>query len=199
MQSARQILVATRNKDKLREIRCILNNTGWEVLGLDDFPAYPEPVENGKTLLENALLKAREGFKHTSVLTLADDSGLEVDYLDGRPGLHSARYAGENATYENNVDLLLSELSGVPNDRRTARFRCVMALVGKDSERWWEGISEGIIITEKRGISGFGYDPVFWSPELDQTYAEASPDDKNSISHRGLALAGLAKILTGKR
>jgi len=194
----RQILAATRNRGKLREIRQILSDTGWEVLSLDDFPSYPEAIEDGATFLENALIKAREGFRRTNTLTLSDDSGLEVDYLDGRPGVYSARYAGVNAVSDDNIRLLLSELSDVSVERRTARFRCVMALVGQDSERWWEGVSEGVIINEKRGRSGFGYDPIFLSPELGQTFAEASSSDKNLVSHRGRALAALANILTDK-
>lgn len=188
-------MAATQNKDKLREIRQILEGSGWDVAGLDDFPPYPETVEDGETLLENALLKARDGYRHTRLITLADDSGLEVDGLNGRPGIHSARYAGENATYEDNVDLLLRELEDVPESERTARFRCVMALIGPDIERWWEGVSEGIIIDEKRGKSGFGYDPVFWSPELGMTFAEATAADKNRVSHRGRALKGLVNVL----
>jgi len=189
------ILVATHNNDKLREIRQILEGTGWVVLGLDDFKPYPEPVEDGKTMLENALIKARAGFKQTGVLALADDSGLEVDALDGRPGVHSARYAGADATYEDNVDLLLRELDNVPTERRNARFRCVMALVGPGVEQWWEGVAEGLITEDKRGHSGFGYDPVFWSPELGKTFAEASSEDKNRVSHRGRALIGLSNVL----
>ena len=192
---SQRLFVATRNRDKLREIRQILDGLGWELLDLDDFPPYPEPVENGKTLLENALLKARTGFTQTGLLSLADDSGLEVDALDGRPGVNSARYAGDKTDYEDNVNLLLEELTGVAEKLRTARFRCVMALVGPGIERWWEGVSEGVILKEKRGRSGFGYDPVFWSPELGVTFAEASPAEKNRVSHRGEALQELANIL----
>ena len=191
----KRIFAATNNRDKLREIRQILNGTGWEVSGSDDFPAYPETEETGESLLENAMLKARAGYQHTGLLTLADDSGLEVDALDGRPGIHSARYAGLNATYEANVDLLLRELNGVPELLRTARFKCVMALVGERIEKWWEGVSEGLILVEKRGTSGFGYDPVFFSPELGITFAEATPEDKNRVSHRGRALEGLVDVL----
>ncbi len=188
-------MAATRNSDKLREIRQILQGSGWNVVGPDDFSPYPETVEDGETLLDNALMKARDGYHNTRLLTLADDSGLEVDGLNGRPGIHSARYAGENATYEENVDLLSHELEDVPVSERTARFRCVMALVGQGIERWWEGVSEGVILDEKRGESGFGYDPVFWSSELDMTFAEATAADKNRVSHRGRALAGLTNVL----
>jgi len=193
----KRILAATNNPDKLREIRRILNDSGWEVAGLDQFPPYPEPLEGGLTLLDNALRKAREGFSRTGFYALADDTGLEVDALDGRPGVLSARYAGEDASYNDNVSLLLHELDGVPHDRRTARFRCVMALVGPQLERWWEGTVEGVILTKPRGSSGFGYDPIFWSPELGMTFAEATPDQKNRVSHRSRALRGMVKEFWG--
>lgn len=191
----KRLLVATNNTDKLREIRQILDSTGWEVVGLSDLPSYPEPIEDGETLAENALIKAREGFLQSGMLTLADDTGLEVDALDGRPGIYSARYAGENATYADNVILLIREMSGVPEPMRTARFRTVMALVGEDSEECWEGVAEGRIVSESISGKGFGYDPVFWSPELGQTFAEASSAEKNRVSHRGRALQILAERL----
>lgn len=186
-----RLLAATNNSDKLREIKQILSPTSWQVLGLVDFPPYPEPAEDGDTLLENALQKAHEGYKRTGVLTLADDTGLEIESLNGRPGVHSARYAGLNATYAENVTRVLEELNGVPHEKRFARFRCVMALIGDQVEKWWEGISEGIILEEPVGYNGFGYDPVFWSMDLKQTFAEATSEAKNRVSHRGRALAGL--------
>lgn len=195
--SLKKILAATNNTDKLREIRQILHGSGWEVIGLMDIPRYPEPPESGTTLAENAAEKAREGFNRTGLLTLADDTGIEVDALDGRPGIHSAKYAGPGATYRDNVDLLLKELDGVPEERRTARFRCVMALVGAGICECWEGVSEGMILTAAKGFDGFGYDPVFWSPELGATFAEVSPEDKNRVSHRGRALRKLAERLAG--
>ena len=191
----KRILVATNYSDKLREIRQILSGTGWEVVGLNELPAYPEPIEDGETLAENALIKAREGFRQSGIMTLADDTGLEVDALDGRPGVYSARYAGENATYTDNVNLLIREMSGVPEPMRTARFRTVMALVGNDSEECWEGVAEGRIISESIGSDGFGYDPVFYSPELGQTFAETSLKAKNRVSHRGRALQKLVERL----
>ncbi len=193
--SERKILAATNNPDKLREIRQILDGSGWTVLSLKDIPPYPEPPEDGDTLVENALEKAREGFQHSGILTLADDTGLEVDALDGRPGVFSARYAGENATYEDNVLLLLKELDSLPAPKRTASFRTVMALVGEDTELWWEGSCKGSITDQQIGADGFGYDPVFWSPELGKTFAEASPKEKNSVSHRGRALQQLDEKL----
>ncbi len=195
MNSNKQILIATHNLDKLREIRQILTDSGWEVLGLDSLPPYPEPIEDADTLHGNAFLKAREGFARSGILTLADDSGLEVDAIDGRPGVYSARYAGENATYADNVNLLLEELDSVPSELRTARFKCVMAIVGNAFEGSWEGVCEGFITSEQKGHDGFGYDPVFMSPELGITFAEASPEQKNRVSHRGRALLGLKKIL----
>jgi len=192
-EAVKRILAATNNKDKLREIRQILADTGWEVVGLGDLPPYPEPLEDEDTLVKNAFIKAREGFHRSGLITLADDTGLEVDALDGRPGVHSDRYAGPNASYKDNVQLLLTELNGVTN--RNARFRTVMALVGQNSEEWWEGVAEGEILTESRGEDGFGYDPVFWSPELCVTFAEASLEDKNRVSHRGRALRRLIEQL----
>lgn len=191
-----RILVATNNQDKLREIQQILAESPWEVVGLGDFEPYPEPEENGETLLANALIKAQEGFRQSGLLTLADDTGLEVDALDGRPGVISARYAGLNATYDDNVDLLLRELEHVPAPQRTARFRTVMALVGDNIEHSWEGVAEGVITMNRQGANGFGYDPVFWSPELKMTFAEAASDLKNQVSHRGRALRGLLEHLS---
>lgn len=191
----RRLFVATHNPDKLREIRSIIAGTAWEVLGFDQVKQYPEPIEDGDTLLQNALKKAREGFKRTGMVSLADDTGLEVDALDGRPGVYSSRYAGENVSYADNVKLLLRELTSVPHEKRTARFRTVMALVNENSEQWWEGIAEGVIIEEPNGFNGFGYDPVFWSPELDKTFAEATEAEKNTVSHRARALRDLKNIL----
>lgn len=192
----RQILIATHNPDKLREIRQILADIGWDVIGLDSIPPYPEPPEDQGTLQGNALQKAHEGFRRSGILTLADDSGLEVDALNGRPGIYSARYASDNATYADNVNLLSEELSDAEEQDRTARFRCVMALVGNGVEQTWSGTSEGVITTKPIGFDGFGYDPIFFSPELGKTFAEASPEEKNRVSHRGRALVGLKEILS---
>jgi len=164
---------------------------------LDSFPPYPEPEETGKTLVENSLIKARTGFRHTGILTIADDTGLEVPFLNGRPGVHSARYAGEKATYSENVELLLRELDGVPPKRRQARFVCVMSLVADGVERWWEGVSAGTITESPIGEGGFGYDPVFLSDDLHVTFAQADPADKNRVSHRGRALQRLLEQLSG--
>lgn len=190
-----RILAATNNLDKLREIRQIFSGSRWEVVCLRDFSPYPEPEETGETLAANALLKAREGFHRSGLLTLADDTGLMVDALNGAPGVYSSRYAGENVTYADNVNKLLRELEGVPESRRTARFITVMALVGDGIEEHWEGSCEGFITDSPRGFDGFGYDPVFFSPELGMTFALASPGDKNRVSHRGRALQLLRERL----
>lgn len=190
-----RLLAATSNRDKLTEIRRILEDASLEVIGKDDLPASLEPPETGRTLVENALIKAREGFRLSGMPTIADDSGLEVDALGGRPGVFSSRYAGENVTYADNVRKLLGELEGIPPERRTARFRCVMALVAEGLEQWWEGVVEGVILDSPRGDNGFGYDPVFWSPEIHKSFAEAASDEKHRVSHRGRALRALAAAL----
>ncbi|MBM3329765.1 MAG: non-canonical purine NTP pyrophosphatase [Calditrichaeota bacterium] len=188
---SRRLFVASHNCDKLREIGEILDGSGWEIVFPDQIPPYPEPGESGATLAENALIKAREGYSRSGLLTLADDSGLEVDALDGRPGVRSARYAGKDASYRDNIDLLLLELKGVPPNQRTARFRAVMALVSDAIEQTWEGVVEGRILTAPLGETGFGYDPVFWSVELGCSFAEVPPQVKHTVSHRARALAGL--------
>ena len=172
-----------------------MEGTGWELVELRRHPPYPEPVENGATLAENALIKARVGYIRTGEISLADDTGLEVNALNGKPGVISARLAGANASYSDNLNELLRALQNVPEGRRNARFRCVMALAGPGIELTWEGTAEGIILTEPRGSNGFGYDPVFWSPELQKTFAETEPDEKNRFSHRGRALLGLKEAL----
>jgi len=184
--------VATNNRDKLREIREKLDGCGVALVGMNDVEPYPEPEETGETLAENALIKAREGFVRTGLPSLADDSGLEVEALGGAPGVYSSRYAGENVTYEDNYRKLLAELGDLPIDRRSATFRCVMALVNDNKEVCWEGSTRGFITFEPKGENGFGYDPVFYSEELKQTFAEASINAKNQISHRGRALQHLA-------
>jgi XTP/dITP diphosphohydrolase len=192
----RRLFAATGNPDKLREIRQILDNSVWVVVGRPEAGNYPDPDETGSTLAENALIKAREGFRQTGLPSLADDTGLEVDALGGRPGVFSSRYAGENVSYADNVRKLLSDLSGTPKECRAARFRCVMAIVGNGVEDFWEGVSEGEILTDPIGTNGFGYDPVFYSHELVKTFAEASPHEKNSVSHRARALRQLTAELS---
>ena len=156
---------------------------------------YPPPIEDGIDLKENALIKAREGFRQTGLLTIADDTGLEIDALRGKPGVFSARFAGENATYESNLRKVLEDLNAIPNAVRSARFRTAMALVGTDVEHSWEGLCEGNITGEPMTETGFGYDPIFWSTELEKTFSEASSTEKNMVSHRGRALRKLLSFL----
>jgi XTP/dITP diphosphohydrolase len=151
----------------------------------------------GKTLLENSLIKARTVHEITGFPTVADDTGLEVNCLNGAPGIRSARYAGEKATSKDNLNKLLKDLKGVPFRKRLAQFRTVISFVTDLKEHWVEGIVKGIILEESRGDSGFGYDPIFYIPELNKTFAELSMERKNKISHRGLALEKF-RILLGK-
>jgi len=190
-----KIILATHNRDKVREIKALLKNTAFNVLTLDDFPEISEIEEHGDTLKQNAYKKAKTVFDITGSLTLADDTGLEVDALDGRPGVFSSRFAGEDASYEDNVNKLLKLMEEVPESGRNARFRCVISIVGHEIEKFAEGICEGTIIKEKRGDRGFGYDPVFYVPEYDTTFAEMDLELKNKISHRGIALNKAIQIL----
>lgn len=166
-----------------------------DIMTLDRFPEIPALVEDGQTLAENALKKARTVCDYTQLFCLADDTGLEVDYLGGAPGVYSSRFAGPDATYDDNVEKLLQRLEGVPREQRTARFRCVVALVSPTVEQVVEGVCEGIIGEERRGQGGFGYDPVFFVPELGQTFAEMPLALKNEISHRGRALKKARVVL----
>jgi len=190
-----KIILATHNRDKEKELQKSLEGLNVEICSLFDFPNIGEIEETGTTLLENSLLKARTVFDITGIPTIADDTGLEVDYLDGAPGVYSARYAGNNVSYQDNVDKLLIELDGVPHERRTARFRTVVTYIDKNEELWTEGYIDGIISETIIGDRGFGYDPVFFVPYKGKTFAELSSDEKNKISHRGIALQKLRKIL----
>ncbi len=184
------LVLATRNPGKLRELKALLQDLDLEVKGLEEFPEAPEVIETGQTFFENAFQKAREIALATGHLAMADDSGLEVDALGGAPGVFSARYAGPKASDEENIKKLLKELEGVPLERRTARFRCVI-VVYHPSGHWFkaEGTWEGLIALEPRGEGGFGYDPVFLIPDLGKTAAEIPPELKNQLSHRAKALA----------
>jgi XTP/dITP diphosphohydrolase len=189
------ILIATGNPHKGAEIAAILSGIeGLKVLTLADLPEAPaEPVEDGTTLEENAYIKAREIFEATGIPTLADDTGLEVPALEGAPGVYSARYAGENATYDDNCNRLLSELASKPD--REARFRTVICYVDHYRTLFAEGIIDGEITTERRGSSGFGYDPLFLPKGSRLTFAEISPEEKNRSSHRARALSAMAERL----
>jgi XTP/dITP diphosphohydrolase len=193
--SIQRMVLATRNADKVAEINNILGLDNFELSSLLDFPDAPEIEETGGTLLENALIKAREAFRLTGLPSIADDTGLEVDSLGGAPGVYSSRYAGENASYADNVRMLLLQMQNVPPGGRSARFRCVAAMKDGEREEWVDGTCEGVIIAEPRGESGFGYDPVFLVPDMGKTLAEMTPEEKNSISHRGKAFRKMAELL----
>jgi len=191
-----QIVIATRNAHKLKELSRILKVDGVELLSLNDFPDCPEAEETGHTFADNALLKAQTAAHHSGCWALADDSGLEVDALQGRPGAHSARYAGEEADPLKNIQKLLAELKGVPLKKRSARFVCSLALVSNHNRAYFtEGRIEGSITDRPRGQNGFGYDPVFWLPQLGRTMAELEPEEKNRISHRTLALKKVTPLI----
>lgn len=184
-----KITLATKNRGKAVEIREILKDIGAEVLTLDDFPEIVMPPESGETFRANAVEKARFVAEATGALALADDSGLEVEALGGRPGVRSARYAGAGATDRENFTKLLKELEGVPFEKRKARFVCVIAIAGPGvEEAAFEGTLDGYISVEPSGREGFGYDPVFFIPGENKTAAELRPDEKNRISHRARAL-----------
>jgi XTP/dITP diphosphohydrolase len=188
------VIVATRNKGKIREIRKALKGLGLRIHALSNFSGVPEIEENGKSFLENALKKARFYSKYFGKLTLADDSGLEVDSLDGLPGIHSARYAGEGASSQENNRKLLKEMRDLPISKRGARFQCILAVASPDGkEITVEGSCKGRIGFKEKGKRGFGYDPLFLLPTRGKTMAELSLEEKNKISHRGKALRKLRK------
>lgn len=192
----KQVLFASRNRGKIREAQAILDSCGVTLLSMDDFPHVPDVEEDGATFYENALKKASEISRHTGVATIADDSGLEVDVLGGRPGVHSARFAGPLATDPDNIRLLLKELEGVSPEKRQAAFRCVLVYYMPDgSHRAFEGSLEGTIALEPAGDGGFGYDPVFLLPGRGITVAQLDRESKNRISHRGKAFEKLKHYL----
>ena len=188
------LVLATRNPGKISEIQALLPD--MRVATAASFPGCPEPAETGRTFEENALIKAREVSRYTGRAALADDSGLEVDALHGAPGVHSARYAGTDATDQDNIRHLLEALDGISDAGRTARFRCVVAVVVPDGRTWTaEGACEGRILRAPRGHAGFGYDPLFVPAGFEQTFAELDAGVKNRISHRALALRRIADVL----
>ncbi|MBP3448303.1 MAG: XTP/dITP diphosphatase [Clostridia bacterium] len=189
-----KLLVATNNKGKLKEFNEILGELGIECVSLKDMGITVDVEETGTTFLENALLKAKEIYKIAKIPTISDDSGLMVDALSGEPGVYSARYAGEPSDDNKNMDKLLSKLQGVTN--RTARFKSVIAAVFSEEDILVsEGECEGVIIDEKRGDNGFGYDPIFYVEALSKTFAEMIDGEKNSLSHRGNAIRALKEQL----
>jgi XTP/dITP diphosphohydrolase len=195
-QQPMEVIVATRNKGKLREFRDALKGLNLRIYGLSDFSDVPEVDEDGRSFTENALKKARFYSRYFGKLTLADDSGLEVDSLKRQPGVHSARYAGERASSQENNQKLLREMQGVPISKRGARFRCIIAVKSPAGrEVLAEGSCRGRIGFKEKGRRGFGYDPLFILPRERRTMAELSLEAKNKISHRGKALRKIRKIL----
>ena len=192
-----RVLLASRNAKKLVELRRILAPSlpDLEVLGLDDVAPYPEVPESGATFADNALIKAREGFRQTGLTTVADDSGLTVDALNGMPGVLSARWAGSHGDDEANLRLVLDQLGDVPDERLGAAFACAVAHVGAAGEIVTDGLMPGRLVREPRGEHGFGYDPIFVPDGFTQTSAELEPAVKDRISHRGRALRALAEKL----
>lgn len=188
-----ELVIASRNEHKIGEMQQLLSPLGIEVLSTQDFANLEEVLEDRPTLKGNALKKARYVAEQTGLPALSDDTGLEVEALNGRPGVYSARYAGPNATYEDNVLKLLDELKGKEN--RKARFRTIVALVDGDEELTFEGICNGMIIEEQKGTEGFGYDPIFMPEGYGQTFAELDSSTKNLISHRGKAVENFVKFL----
>ena len=196
----RKIIFASGNENKMKEIRMILSDLGMPILSMKEAGIFVDVVEDGTTFEENALIKATEIAKTVeNCIVLADDSGLEIDYLNKEPGIYSARYAGENTSYDIKNNLLLSRLEGVPDEKRTARFVCAIAAAFPDgTTEVVRGTIEGRIGYEIAGENGFGYDPIFYVPEYGCTTAEMNPEQKNELSHRGNALRAMRKIMEKK-
>jgi XTP/dITP diphosphohydrolase len=190
-----KLIIATHNSDKEKELRSVLDDCPVEVMSLEQFPEIGDIEETGSTLYENAKLKADTVNRITNLPCLGDDTGLEVDALGGAPGVYSARYAGDNVSYEDNLMKLLSELRSTPSEKRTARFRTIIFYTDGERELYTQGEIEGIITKSPRGSNGFGYDPVFYIPELKKTMAELTPAEKNKLSHRGQAMRKFRKLL----
>lgn len=192
----RRLIFATGNAHKMLEIREILGELPVEILSMKEAGIEADIVENGSTFEENALIKAKEVCKLAGEMVLADDSGLEIDYLNGEPGIYSARYMGEDTSYHIKNKNLIDRLEGVPDEKRTARFVCAIAAAFPDGRNFVvRGTIEGIIGYEERGENGFGYDPIFYLPEKGVSTAELPPEEKNSISHRGNALRKMKEFL----
>lgn len=193
------IVLATGNTGKVRELQQLLGHSGYTIEPQSDF-AVPDAVEDGLSFVENALIKARNAARHTGLPAIADDSGIAVDALGGAPGIHSARYAGETASDEENLQHLLDNTLDVPDDARHARFICLMVYIGHADDPTpliCQGEWPGRLLREPQGTNGFGYDPIFYVPEKGCTSAQLSSDEKNAISHRGKAIRCLIDKLTG--
>lgn len=192
----KRLIFATGNKDKLKEIRAIMEGLDYEILSMKEAGIDIEIEENGTTFQENALIKARAIHARCQELVLADDSGLEVDYMDKQPGVFSHRFGGEDTPYSVKNQMIIDHLEGVPDEKRTARFVCAIAAVFPDgTEVVREAAMEGRIGYQEAGANGFGYDPIFYLPEYGCTSAELTPEQKNTISHRGKALRLMREVL----
>ncbi|MBT9170767.1 MAG: Non-canonical purine NTP pyrophosphatase [Actinobacteria bacterium] len=191
-----QVILATKNSGKIREIENLLKDSKFRILTFKDFKSWPEIEERGSSFAENALIKARDLVRFHGLPVLADDSGLEIEYLDGRPGVLSSRYAGYGATDEENIQKVLREMQGCPEDRKGARFRCVVVFLTPAVRcHVAQGICPGRITFNRRGKGGFGYDPIFIPDGFTRTMAELTLAEKNEISHRAKALRSLLKIV----
>ena len=190
-----ELILATHNKDKCKELEAALEGKGIKILTLLDFPNIGDIEENGTTLEENAFIKSRTVFNITKIPTISDDTGLEVDALGGEPGIFSARYAGNSATYDDNVNKLLENMKNIHHYDREAYFKTVVTFVSKDLELVARGSVKGTITKNKKGNKGFGYDPIFYIPELKKTFSEMSIKEKQRISHRGEAIKRLVELL----
>lgn len=192
----KKIIFATKNKDKMKEIRMILGDLKIPILSMEEAGIDLEIVEDGATFEENAVIKAKAVAEKANAIVLADDSGLEIDYLNKEPGVYSARYMGEDTSYEIKNQNLIDRLEGVPDEKRTARFVCAIAAALPDGRILTsQGTIEGIIGYESRGEGGFGYDPIFYLPEYGCSTAELTPEKKNELSHRGKALRAMREQL----
>ena len=192
-----KIVLASGNKNKIDELQRLLGNSGYTIVPQSDYDT-PEAVEDGLSFVENAMIKARNACIHSGLPAIADDSGLEVDALDGKPGIYSARFAGENATDALNNDKLLADLSQVASAQRTARFRCALVYMrhAQDTTPYiCQGSWNGVILTDPQGDHGFGYDPLFFVPTHLCSSAQLNPEIKNKLSHRGIAIRQLCKLL----
>ncbi|MFF2755096.1 XTP/dITP diphosphatase [Psychrobacillus sp. NPDC058041] len=192
----KNIIIATKNKGKAKDFEALFGPLGYEVLTLHDVADDMDVEETGTTFEENALIKATALSERLQTMVIADDSGLEIDALDGRPGIYSARYAGEEKSDEANIDRVLEELINVEKSERTARFVCAIAVVSPNLEPLTvRGTCEGVIAKERKGTNGFGYDPIFYVPSENRMMAELSSDEKGAISHRGNAIKKLSENL----
>jgi XTP/dITP diphosphohydrolase len=191
-----KILLATRNKAKVKEYSKLLHGIPYAIVSLEDIGIAQDVEESGETFEENASIKAKTYASMSGLVAIADDSGLEVDALGGEPGVRSARYAGEGATDKRRIDCLISKMKNIPLEQRAARFRCVIAVATPGGEvKYCEGKCDGVITFEPKGENGFGYDPIFYLPDRKLTMAEISMEEKNKISHRGKAAAKARRLL----